>query len=32
MTLAAIRTEGGSRRNLDIRRSMRFGRGAALIL
>ena len=27
ITLAAIRTDGGSRRKRDIRRSMGFGRG-----
>src|SRR5262249_10159437 len=27
MTLAAMRTEGGSRRKRDMRRSIRFGRG-----
>src|SRR5215471_10018252 len=29
ITLAAIRIDGGSRRNFDIRRSIGFGRGAS---
>jgi hypothetical protein len=32
ITLAAKRTEGRARRNLDIRRSIRFGRRGVLIV